>query len=41
MLTGGRDIDLPRPRTLETTFEPEFVDIVHDLRHRISQVRSA
>ena len=29
-------VDLPRPRTLETTFEPDFIDIVHDLRERIS-----
>jgi NitT/TauT family transport system ATP-binding protein len=30
------EIDLPRPRTLETTFAPRFVEIVHDLRQRIS-----
>ncbi len=30
-------IDIPRPRTLQTTFEPRFVDIVHGLRERISQ----
>jgi NitT/TauT family transport system ATP-binding protein len=30
-------IDIPRPRTLATTFEPHFVDIVHELRDRISQ----
>ncbi|HET7888483.1 MAG TPA: ABC transporter ATP-binding protein [Bradyrhizobium sp.] len=29
-------IDIPRPRTLECTFEPAFVDLVHDLRHHIS-----
>ncbi len=29
-------VDLPRPRTLETTFEPRFIDIVHGLRERIS-----
>jgi NitT/TauT family transport system ATP-binding protein len=28
-------IELPRPRTLETTFTVEFVEIVHDLRERI------
>src|SRR6202035_761014 len=28
-------IDIPRPRTLESTFEPGFVDLVHDLRHHI------
>ena len=30
------DIDIPRPRTLKTTFEPKFVDIVQSLRERIS-----
>jgi len=29
-------VELPRPRTLDTTFEPKFIDIVHDLRGRIS-----
>ena len=29
-------IDIPRPRTLECTFAPGFVDMVHDLRHHIS-----
>jgi NitT/TauT family transport system ATP-binding protein len=29
-------IDIPRPRTLESTFQPGFVDLVHDLRHHIS-----
>jgi NitT/TauT family transport system ATP-binding protein len=29
-------IDLPRPRTLQTTFEPRFIEIVHGLRERIS-----
>jgi len=29
-------IDIPRPRTLESTFQPDFVEIVHDLRHHIS-----
>ena len=33
----SRRIDIPRPRTLATTFEPHFVDIVHELRDRISQ----
>jgi len=30
-------VDLPRPRTLETTFEKKFIDIVHGLRARISR----
>jgi NitT/TauT family transport system ATP-binding protein len=29
-------IDIPRPRTLECTFDPAFVNLVHDLRHHIS-----
>ena len=29
-------VGIPRPRTLECTFEPGFVDLVHDLRHHIS-----
>jgi NitT/TauT family transport system ATP-binding protein len=28
-------VDLPRPRTLASTFEPAFVDLVHKLRDRI------
>ncbi|HRK24906.1 MAG TPA: ABC transporter ATP-binding protein [Beijerinckiaceae bacterium] len=32
-----KPIDIPRPRTLETTFEPHFVDIVHELRDLIRQ----
>jgi NitT/TauT family transport system ATP-binding protein len=30
-------IDIERPRTLETTFEPDFVELVHDLRHHIGR----
>ena len=30
-----RHIELPRPRTLDDTFKPGFVDIVHELRDRI------
>lgn len=30
-----RTIPLPRPRTLETTFAVEFVDIAHELREKI------
>ncbi len=32
-----RPIDLPRPRTLASTFEPKFVNIVHELRDVIHQ----
>jgi len=31
-----RIIKLPRPRSLDTTFEPNFVQCVHDCRHQIS-----
>lgn len=36
-----KTIDIPRPRTLETTFEPHFVDLVHQLRARIAEARVA
>ena len=36
----AKTIDVPRPRTLATTFEPHFVEIVHGLRDRISQEHS-
>jgi NitT/TauT family transport system ATP-binding protein len=32
-------VNLPRPRTLETTYSPEFVSLVHDLRENISAAR--
>jgi NitT/TauT family transport system ATP-binding protein len=32
-----KQVDIPRPRRLATTFEPHFVDIVHELRDRIHQ----
>jgi NitT/TauT family transport system ATP-binding protein len=28
-------VEIPRPRTLESTFQPDFIDLVHDLRHHI------
>jgi NitT/TauT family transport system ATP-binding protein len=34
-------VEVPRPRTLEGTFAPAFVDIVHELREEISRVRAA
>jgi NitT/TauT family transport system ATP-binding protein len=30
-------IDISRPRTLESTFQPDFVELVHDLRHHIGR----
>jgi NitT/TauT family transport system ATP-binding protein len=38
-IIAERKVDLPRPRTLETTFMPEFVSLVHDLREHISAAR--
>ncbi len=38
-IVASRIINLPRPRELDVCFEPEFVDIVQDLRSRISEVR--
>jgi NitT/TauT family transport system ATP-binding protein len=40
-IIADRRIDLPRPRTLEMSFEPHFVDIVHGLRDRIARARQA
>ncbi|MCL6609557.1 MAG: ABC transporter ATP-binding protein [Geminicoccaceae bacterium] len=40
-IVATRKVDLPRPRTLATTFEPAFVDLVHELRDEISRVRQA
>ena len=37
----SRKIDIPRPRTLATTFEPQFVDLVHQLRDRIHREHAA
>jgi NitT/TauT family transport system ATP-binding protein len=36
----ARKVDIPRPRTLATTFEPQFVELVHELRDRIHQEHS-
>jgi NitT/TauT family transport system ATP-binding protein len=33
-------VDLPRPRTIETTFEPKFIEIIHSIRNEIAQIRS-
>jgi NitT/TauT family transport system ATP-binding protein len=35
-----RRIDLPRPRTIEGSFEPHFIDLVHELRGKIIEARS-
>jgi NitT/TauT family transport system ATP-binding protein len=36
-----RQVNLPRPRSLETTFEEDFVALVHRLRDHIGEVRAA
>ena len=38
-IVASHTIDVPRPRTLESTFEPHFVELVHVLRDHISRVR--
>jgi NitT/TauT family transport system ATP-binding protein len=32
-------VDLPRPRTVESTFEKDFIDLVHLIRSEISRLR--
>ena len=36
-----KKMDLPRPRDLDICFEPKFVDIVHELRGKIAEMRQA
>jgi NitT/TauT family transport system ATP-binding protein len=35
-IVKSNSVGIARPRTLETTFEPAFVEVVQDLRHHIS-----
>jgi NitT/TauT family transport system ATP-binding protein len=37
----SKPVDLRRPRDLEICFEPPFIDIVHELRAKIAEVRRA
>ncbi|WP_019010453.1 ABC transporter ATP-binding protein [Deinococcus aquatilis] len=39
-ITLRREVELPRPRTLEGTFTPEFSEIVRELREHIGGVRT-
>jgi len=39
-IVASREVPLDYPRTLEDTFRPEFVDIVHELRDHISKERT-
>ena len=36
-----KEISLPRPRDLEVTYTPEFINIVHELRGHIGAIRQA
>jgi NitT/TauT family transport system ATP-binding protein len=38
-IVAAHRIDLPRPRTLDMTFAPAFVDLVHAMRAQIAQAR--
>jgi NitT/TauT family transport system ATP-binding protein len=40
-ILAAREIDLPRPRDLETTYTDKFTQIVHDLREHIGRIRKA
>ena len=33
-------VDLPRPRTIESTFDPAFIEIVHNIRSEIAHTRN-
>jgi NitT/TauT family transport system ATP-binding protein len=39
-IVGVHRIDLPRPRSLDMTYEPHFVEIVHRIRNEIAQARN-
>jgi NitT/TauT family transport system ATP-binding protein len=34
-----KEVDLPRPRDLDICYDPHFIDIVHELRGKIAEVR--
>ena len=38
-VTSVHRVDLPRPRTVDTTFDPHFVEIVQHIRQEIANVR--
>jgi len=37
----SKPVDLRRPRDLDICFEPQFIDIVHELRAKIGEVRQS
>jgi NitT/TauT family transport system ATP-binding protein len=40
-IIAEREIDFARPRDLELTYTPQFVDVVHELRAHIAEARRA
>jgi len=36
-LISRTSVNLPRPRTLEDTFRPEFIEYVHEIRRQITE----
>src|SRR5436853_7848090 len=38
-VVAERPVDIPRPRDLEVTYAPQFIDIVHELRAHIQKAR--
>jgi NitT/TauT family transport system ATP-binding protein len=38
-VVAERAVDIPRPRDLEVTYTPQFIDIVHELRAHIQKAR--
>jgi NitT/TauT family transport system ATP-binding protein len=36
-IVARTEVDFPRPRTLETTYRPDFVELVHGLRAKITR----
>ena len=39
-ITSVHRMDLPRPRTLDMTFEPKFIEVVHGIRNQIALARN-
>jgi NitT/TauT family transport system ATP-binding protein len=39
-IVASHNLHLPRPRTIETTFDPAFISVVHEIRNEIASERS-
>ena len=39
-VVASHRVELPRPRTVESTFDPAFIDVVHRIRGQIAQERA-